>query len=116
MLFFYLDNDAARAALCKGYGGTRLGQSIVQHVMEDESRLRLKSWYARVPSHSNISDGPSRMDCTEVLTVGIDGSEGRLGLHPREPSLMCAFRMGRARAQRRFPNCLEKGVLRLFVE
>ena len=22
---FYLDNDAARAALCKGYGGTRLG-------------------------------------------------------------------------------------------
>ena len=67
---FYLDNDAARAALCKGCGGTRLGQRIVQHVMEDESRLKLKSWYARVPSHSNISDGPSRMDCTEVLLLG----------------------------------------------
>ena len=67
---FYLDNDAARAALCKGCGGTRLGQSIVQHVMEGESKLKLKSWYARVPSHSNISDGPSRMDCTEVLQLG----------------------------------------------
>ena len=67
---FYLDNDAARAALCKGCGGTRLGQNIVQHVMENESRLKLKSWYARVPSHSNISDGPSRMDCTEVLQLG----------------------------------------------
>ena len=67
---FYLDNDAARAALCKGCGGTRLGRRIVQHVMEDESRLKLNSWYARVPSHSNISDGLSRMDCTEVLQLG----------------------------------------------
>ena len=67
---FYLDNDAARAALCKGCGGTRLVRRIVQHVMEDESRLKLNSWYARVPSHSNISDGLSRMDCTEVLQLG----------------------------------------------
>lgn len=38
--------------------------------MESECKLRLKSWYARVPTHSNISDGPSRMDCTEIEQLG----------------------------------------------
>ena len=67
---FYLDNDAARAAVCKGCRGTKLGQRIVQCIMEVECQLKLKSWYARVPTHSNISDGPSRMDCTEVMQLG----------------------------------------------
>ena len=67
---FYLDNDAARAALCKGCGGTHIGKRIVQQTMECESDLKLKTWYARVPSHSNISDGPSRLDCTEVEQLG----------------------------------------------
>lgn len=65
-LVCYLDNDAARAALCKGYGSTELAQSIVGCTMQIESRYKLKSWYARVPSHSNISVGPSRLDCREV--------------------------------------------------
>ena len=67
---FYLDNDAARAALCKGCGGTQLGNLLVQNIKESESTLRLKSWYARVPSHSNISDGSYRLDCTDVTQLG----------------------------------------------
>ena len=66
----YLDNDAARAAMCKGYGSTELAQSIVSRVMERESQHKLKSWFARVPTHSNISDGPSRLDCKEVEQLG----------------------------------------------
>ena len=66
----YLDNDAARAALCKGYGSTDLAQRIVAGTMESESQLKLKSWFARVPTHSNIADGPSRMDCREVEQLG----------------------------------------------
>lgn len=59
----------------KAADGTKLGQRIVrivQCIMESEYRLKLKSWYAgvRVPSRSNISDGPSRMDCTEVRQLG----------------------------------------------
>ena len=72
---FFLDNDAARAALCKGYGGTALAQKIVQDIMCEECRLELKSWYARVPSHSNVSDGPSRLDCEEVRQLGSSGRE-----------------------------------------
>ena len=45
-------------------------QCIVHRTMEKESRMELKSWYARVPTHSNISDGPSRLDCTEVEQLG----------------------------------------------
>ena len=69
-LVCYLDNDAARAALCKGYGSTELAQRIVGCAMQLESRFKTKSWYARVPSHSNISDGPSRLDCEEVEQLG----------------------------------------------
>ena len=69
-LVCYLDNDAARAALCKGYGSTELAQRIVGCAMQLESRFKTKSWYARVPSHSNISDGPSRLDCEEVDQLG----------------------------------------------
>ena len=50
------------------------------------------------------------MDCTEIVAVGANGREGRLGLHPRELSLMCAFRMGRARAQRRSPTAWKKSA------
>eukprot|EP00435_Cladocopium_sp_Y103_P015182 s5093_g3.t1 len=74
-VIFYLDNDAARAALCKGYGATVVSQTIVHKVMLEESRLELKSWYARVPTHSNISDGPNRMDCGEVTRLGSEFKE-----------------------------------------
>ena len=69
-LVCYLDNDAARAALCKGYGSTDLARRIVACTMESECRHKLKSWFARVPTHSNISDGPSRLDCREVERLG----------------------------------------------
>ena len=66
----YLDNDAARAALCKGYGATVSAQRIVQKVMEKECSCELKTWFARVPTHSSIADGPSRLQCCEIERLG----------------------------------------------
>jgi len=66
----YLDNDAARAAMCKGYGATVAAQRIVQKVMEQECSCELKTWFARVPTHSNIADGPSRLQCREIELLG----------------------------------------------
>ena len=107
-LVCYLDNDAARAALCKGYGSTELAQRIVGCAMQLESRFKTKSWYARVPSHSNISDGPSRLDCRRGGAVGVETNRDRLGGHPRESlwSFGCVFKKGRARAHRMIPNCV----------
>ena len=108
---FYLDNDAARAALCKGCGGTKLGRNFVQRIMENESTLRLKSWYARVPSHSNISDGPRRLDCTEVKQLGSIEVKAGLECYSWEPSLVCAFSIwGEHGHTDRFPNCSGKKV------
>ena len=69
-LVCYLDNDAARAALCKVYGSIELAQRIVGCAMRLESRFKTEFWYARVPSHSNISNGPSRLDFEEVGQLG----------------------------------------------
>ena len=35
-----------------------------------EARLQLKTWFSRVPSHSNISDGPSRLDFSLTDAMG----------------------------------------------
>ena len=58
---FYLDNESAKAGLIKGYGATKVANAIVGCFCQTESLLQLKTWFSRVPTHSNPSDGPSRM-------------------------------------------------------
>ena len=65
----YIDNESSRMALVKGYGETFFGSRIVNAHVEQENSLQLRSWYARVPSYSNIADGPSRMDCALVTRL-----------------------------------------------
>ena len=111
---FYLDNDAARAALCKGCGGTQLGKLLVQNIMESESTLRLKSWYARVPSHSNISDGSYRLDCTDVTQLG--SREVKVDWNKFLRTFVSAlFQYGESTGALISPQLLRKKV-RLFVE
>ena len=69
-LVCYLDNDAAKAGLIRGAGATQLADRIIQHICEIESQLQLKSWFSRVPSHSNISDGPSRLEFGLLDSLG----------------------------------------------
>lgn len=38
--------------------------------MEVEARLQHRVWFGRVPSFSNPSDAPSRLDFQEVLGLG----------------------------------------------
>ena len=70
LVVHYIDNDAAKASLIKGYGSTDVARRLVQRSVEQEERLQLKVWFSRVPSFSNLSDGPSRNDCSEVLSLG----------------------------------------------
>ena len=66
----YIDNDAAKASMIRGYGATEGAKRLVQRYVEQEEQLQLKVWFSRVPSFSNLSDGPSRNDCSEVLAMG----------------------------------------------
>ena len=67
---FYLDNDAARAGLAKALGATQHAEAIVHRIMSLESETRNKPWYGRVPTASNISDDPSRLECQYIESLG----------------------------------------------
>eukprot|EP00435_Cladocopium_sp_Y103_P064795 s1396_g26.t1 len=62
----YIDNESVRLALLRGSGETEVAQAVARHIMDAEFAYGTRSWYARVASHSNIADPPSR-GCFEVL-------------------------------------------------
>ena len=66
----YIDNESVRLALLRGSGETVTARKVAHEIVQAESKLSLKTWYARVASHSNISDGPSRGDFELVLSLG----------------------------------------------
>ena len=58
---YFLDNESARIALVKAYSPVLPSLKIIMQCLEWDFVNRSDSWYARVPTASNISDGPSRM-------------------------------------------------------
>ena len=56
----YVDNEAARFALIKGGSPTQDAAWIAAGFWRADSDLRCHSWFGRVPSPSNLADGPSR--------------------------------------------------------
>ena len=66
---FYLGNDAARAGLTKALGATQHAEAIVHRIMSLESETQNKPWYGRVPTASNISDDPSRLECQYIESL-----------------------------------------------
>ena len=58
---YYIDNEAAKSAFIQGVGFTDVAKSITSLFDSLETRLCIISWFGRVASHSNLSDGPSRL-------------------------------------------------------
>ena len=67
---FYGDNDAARASLIAGRAATGVGEKTLSSFVAREFCLQLKVSSFRVPTSSNIADGPSRLECKEVESLG----------------------------------------------
>ena len=67
---FFLDNEAAKGALIHGATKTVFGEKIISAFVNLEMQQQVKVWFSRVPTSSNVSDKPSRMDFKEVLDVG----------------------------------------------
>ena len=63
---FYLDNEAARGSLIGGSSSQDSGARLVRAFVWTEMRCQVKVWFARVPTSSNIADGPSRFDLSEM--------------------------------------------------
>ena len=57
----YIDNESVRVgSACVEVERQLLQNRVASHIMDAESFLKTKSWYARVSSFSNLADDPSR--------------------------------------------------------
>ena len=64
----YVDNNSTRDVCISGSARTSPGKELIEKILKLEDELSLIAWYARVPSSSNIADGPSRGSVDEVRT------------------------------------------------
>ena len=69
-LLIFIDNDAARASLAKSFTRKEEGARIVFAAVEEEERLDVQAFFMRVPTFSNIADGPSRGDFSVIFKMG----------------------------------------------
>ena len=56
----FLDNEGARGAILQGRSSNSLLNTVAQQVCDAEDANCVFSWYARIPSASNLADPPSR--------------------------------------------------------
>ena len=60
-VIFFVDNDSARMACIRAYSPVLPSLQIIMQCVQYDCQHQVSSWYARVPTHSNIADDPSRM-------------------------------------------------------
>ena len=68
---FYLDNEAAKGALVRGATDAGIGAVLVSAFVVSELQCQVKVWFSRVPTSSNVADGPSRMSFEDLLAKGV---------------------------------------------
>ncbi len=64
-----LDNNSVLDTLIKGNTWSVASLTMVGFAAVQEVQLRAVTWATRVPSPSNVADGPSRLECRIVLSI-----------------------------------------------
>ena len=62
----YIDNNSARDVSISGVARNACAMQLLEELLSEEMRCSSYIWFARVPSPSNPSDGPSRGDLSMV--------------------------------------------------
>ena len=65
----FIDNDSARQSMVKGYSPILPSCKLLGRTAWAEIALESRSWYARVPTMSNIGDTASRLDIDEIVAA-----------------------------------------------
>ena len=73
----FIDNDSARHALIRGGSPSPASAELVSLFWATEAQLRSYCWVERVPTASNVADGPSRLSFAGVRALGARWSEPR---------------------------------------
>ena len=69
-LIHFIDNEAAKSGLIKGTSPSKWSNEILDEFWQTESDIQCQSWFCRVPSPSNISDDPSRLEYGPMKALG----------------------------------------------
>ena len=69
-VLWFLDNSSAVGALVRSFSPISDNFELLRINAELDVMLRATNWYARVPSLSNLSDGPSRLEFKQVEKLG----------------------------------------------
>ena len=59
-VIFFIDNESARLAAIKAYSPILASTNILAEISSFDHMNEIYPWYARVPTFSNMGDGPSR--------------------------------------------------------
>ena len=70
---YYIDNMPAMRALIKGTSSATW-REVLMLFEKDEAKGQSFSWFSRVPSPSNVADGPSRSEFSMLNKEGIKSS------------------------------------------
>ena len=84
LIVYYIDNESSRMAFVKGSGETVFATTMVHNFVCLESKMQHRTWFGRCPSHSNPSDGASRLITSWFEERGVSRTVidwERLGLH-----------------------------------
>ena len=65
-VLYFIDNEDVKEALVAGSTRSVASRDILVQCMIEDSKSDSLPWYARIPSPSNIADGPSRF-CTDEI-------------------------------------------------
>ena len=66
----FVDNEPAKDALIRGTSSSQASSIMVQQTRIMCASFGTGPWFARVPSPSNIADGPSRKENRELFKLG----------------------------------------------
>jgi hypothetical protein len=69
-VLWLIDNESARFALIAMSSPVAASADILWSIADLEISLQTLSWYERVPTASNLADGPSRLCFEDVLALG----------------------------------------------
>ncbi len=66
----FIDNEGTKYCLLKGVSDNDCVNKLAQAFAKHETESTALTWLSRVSSHSKIADGPSRNQCSLVISKG----------------------------------------------
>ena len=71
-LLCFIDNNSARDVAISGSGRNTTANFLIESLLKLEMATCTTPWYSRVPTPSNIADGPSRGEIHDLTANGIN--------------------------------------------